>query len=212
MKTRLLALIRRAWELLTVIPGWPDAGRLTRGLYVLPLVLPLVALAGLFAWSSFVQEPRIRRVRAACEPGLQLEREIAELRLASSDEQATAATESLTTATAGLAESPEQLAARLQAMQEVALARGWNASFHANDVVAPPPGSLLAHRTLRGRLNPTPAHPTPFTSLLAVLEELFPPEAHGGLTRLTVRADEQGLLSAELGARLAVLPPDAKTP
>ncbi|MFT3828725.1 MAG: hypothetical protein QM691_03365 [Opitutaceae bacterium] len=212
MQTRLLALGRRAWQFLTVVPGWPDASRAARLLYALPLIVPLVAFAGLLGWSTLRAEPRERKVRARCQPSLQLDAEIAELRLTCSDEEAVAASQALEHATADLARTPEQAGARLAAIQSAALARGWVATLHANDAVTVAEGAPIAYRTIRGRLDPVPGNPQPFSSLLTALEEMFPPGAHASLTRLTVRADEQGRCSAELGGRLAVLPADAQTP
>lgn len=212
MRIKLPIAARDALTAATTIPGWPDAGHLARTFYVLPLVVPFFALAALALWVRLVHEPVVNEVRLDCRPALQLEAEIETLRLECSEEQAAASAAQGSRLGVGLIRTPEETAARLVAMQTVATARGWSATLHVNDTVAAAPGSVLAHRTLRGRLVPVPANAAPFRSLLQLLEEILPPESHGGVTRLTVRADEQGHITAELGARLAVQSPDAQTP
>ncbi len=213
MKINLKAARQDTWDFLTVIPGWPDAGRIARTLYVLPLVVPFVALLGLACWDRLWREPRIREVRAICQPALQLEEEIAALRLQWSEDQATESAASTTALMAGLLRGPDELDLQVVAMRQAATAHGWAATIHANDPEAENPGATgLVHRSVRGRLVPAPENRAAFASLLALLEQLPPPGKHGSLTRLTVRADEQGRLAVEFGVRYAARPPDAKAP
>lgn len=213
MRTKLKALGLEIWDFLTVIPGWPDAGRIARTFYVLPLVVPFLALLGLVGWNHFVREPRIREVRGICQPALQLEEEIASLRLQWSEDQAAESTAATTTLTAGLLRDPADLVAQIDAMRAAATARGWAATIVANDPDNENPNATgLVHRSVRGRLVPAADNRAVFVSLLALLEQIPPPGRHGGITRLTVRADEQGRLAAEFGVRYAARPPDAKTP
>ncbi len=213
MKINLKAAGQDAWDFLTVIPGWPDAGRIARTLYVLPLVVPFIALLGLAGWNRFSREPRIREVRAICQPALQLEEEIAALRLQWSEDQATESAASTAALTAGLLRGPEDLDLQVAAMRKAAAAHGWVPTVHANDPDVENPGSTgLVHRSVRGRLVPAPENRAAFVSLLSLLEQLPPAGKHGSLTRLTVRADEQGRLAVEFGVRYAARPPDAKTP
>jgi hypothetical protein len=181
---------------------------------VAPLVVPFVGLLGLAGWDRFVREPELLQVRAICQPALQLEEEIAALRLQWSEGQANEAAAAARGLAAGLLHGPADLAAQLDAMRAAAAARGWVATVHANDPdgesSSAAPG--LAHRSVRGRLVPAAGNPAAFASLLSLLEQLPPRGKHAGLTRLTVRADEQGRLTVEFGARYGALPPDAQTP
>ncbi len=213
MNTRLKTVGHEAWDFLTVIPGWPDAGRIARTFYVLPLVVPFLALLGLLAWNRLIREPQVNQVRAVCQQALQLEDEVAALRLAWSEDQAAESAAASALLTAGLLRDPADLAAQIATMQTAATALGWSATIVANDPDNEPPNADgLVHRSVRGRLVPAADNPAAFASLLALLEQLPPPGKHGSLTRLTVRADDQGRLAVEFGARYAARPPDAKTP
>ncbi len=214
MKTKLLAAARAGWNFLTVIPGWPDAGRLGRTLYALPLVLPVFGLLVLAGWSQLVLGWQRGQVRAAAQPVVDLEQAIADLRLECSDAQAVEAAESITRLAQVLIQTPEEFAAQLTAMRAAAAAHGWGATLHAVDPENEPAGTdpVLRYRSVRGRLVPAAGNPAAFASLLKLLDGLPPPGKSGSLTRLTVRADEQARLSVEFGVRYALRAPDEKTP
>lgn len=212
MRTSRQAVLHAVWNFLTVIPGWPDAGRTARVLYVLPVAVPVVALAGLAAWAFLVRGPEIRRVRTAGLPGMQVEAEIAALERSGAEMQSTAAGPALERARRLALGDAAQVAARLAEMRAGAATHGWSATLHAGELVPPAEGELLAHRTIRGRLLPEPGNTTPFNSLLALLDEFFPSDVHGNLVRLTIRADDQGSIGADFGALHAVCPPDEKAP
>jgi len=214
VKTRLLAAGRAGWNFLTVIPGWPDAGKLGRTVYALPLVLPLLGLLVLVVWSQCIRGPQMRAMRAAHRSVVQLEQEIAALRLECSEEEAAESAAATARLTQGLVRSQEELAAQLAAMREAATAQGWIATLHANDSAneVSATDAPLRYWTVRGRLTPAADNHACFASLLALLDRLPPAGKGGSLTRLTVRADDQARLNVEFGVRYAVRPPDAKTP
>ena len=214
MKTRLLAAGRAGWNFLTVIPGWPDAGKLGRTVYALPLVLPVVGLLVIAAWSQFFRGPQMRSTRAAHQSVVLLEQEIAALRLECSDEEAAESAAATARLAQVLIQSPEEFAAQLTAMRDAATAHGWVAALHASDSANETSGPTdpLHYRTVRGRLVPTADNHACFASLLALLDGLPPAGKSGSLTRLTVRADEQARLNVEFGVRYAIRPTDAKTP
>ncbi len=214
MKTRLLAAGRHLWQFLTVIPGWPDAGKVARTFYVLPLAVPFLALLLLYGWARLRHDPEVRAVRVASEPALQLEAEIATLRGEWSESQSAESAAATAKARQGLVQSAADLDAQLAAMGAAAVAQGWAATLRASDVAseAPAAGNPIAFRTVRGRLEPLPENQACFASLLTLLDRLVPEEKCGGITRLAVRADEQGKLAVELGVRFAASPTDEKTP
>jgi hypothetical protein len=214
VKTRLLAAGRAGWNFLTVIPGWPDAGKLGRTVYALPLVLPLLGLLVLVFWSQCIRGPQMSAMRAAHRSVVQLEQEIAALRLEYSEEEAAESAAATARLTEGLIRTPEELSAELGVMREAATAKGWVATLHANDSAneASATDAPLRFWTVRGRLAPAADNRACFASLLGLLDRLPPAGKGGSLTRLTVRADEQARLNVEFGVRYAVRPPDAKTP
>lgn len=214
MKTKLLAAARAGWTFVTVIPGWPDAGRLGRTMYALPLVLPVVGLLVFLGWSQIVLGLQRGRVRAASQQVLDVEQAIADLRLQCSDAQAEDAADSVIRLAQVLIQSPEEFAAQLTAMRAAAAALGWEATLHAVDPETEPSGTdpVLRYRSVRGRLAPASDNRAAFASLLKLLDTLPPAGKSGSLTRLTVRADEQARLSVEFGVRYALRAPDEKTP
>ena len=215
MQTRRQAALRTAWRFLTVIPGWQDAGRIARFFYVLPLALPFVALLLLFAWDRLVRRPQIEHVRAACAEARQLEAEIETLRLEWSDEQARELEAAGDRLRESLLRTSSEVGTLSADMRALALTQGWNAVLYENEPeqdTGEQAGPAVVFRTVRGRLTPTPQNPAPFATLRKLLDGLVPPDRHGALTRLSVRADEPGNLSVELGVRFAALPLDEKAP
>lgn len=215
MKTRLQAAVRGAWTFLTVIPGWQDAGRVARFFYVLPLALPFAALLLLFGWDRLHRQAQIVQVRTACAEAARTAAEIESLRLEWSEEQAREAAAAGAQLREMLLRNSAEIGTMSVDMRARAAARGWNAVLYVNELDAVPgdtaaPAALF--RTVRGRLTPNAPNPAPFATLRAVLDDLVPAGRHGALTRLTVRADELGGLSVELGVRFAALPHDEKTP
>lgn len=214
MHTRFLAAGRAAWHFLTAIPGWPDATPLARTLYALPLALPLASLLVLATWIQLIRDPQRHALRGAHQPAVQLEAEIDALRLESSDAQAAESATATERLLRTLIQGPNDLAAQMDAMRAAAGSCGWLATLHPND---PGDGSSdtaapLLYRTVRGRLAPTTDNSNDFASLLVLLDRLVPADKRGGLTRLSVRADEHARLSVECGVRFATLPTHEKTP
>lgn len=214
MKTKLIAAGRAVWNFLTVIPGWPGAGKVARTLYGLPLVVPLLGLLLLVGWGRFSREPEIQKVRAASHSASLLEEGIAGLRFEYSEAQSAEVVAVTARLAEGLIQGPEDMAHQLAAMRAIATTQGWEATLHASDPEpgAPAAGVALAFLTVRGRLIPLEGNRASFASLLTLLDRLVPAGKRGSLTRLTVRADDQGRLAVEFGVRFAARPPDEKTP
>ena len=214
MQTRLLTALRAGWLLLTEVPGWTDAGKVARTIHALPIAVPFFALFVLLSWLQFVRGPAIQQVRQSHQAALALEEEIAALRLEHSDEQALESAFATDRLTDTLLQSPADFAAQMDAIRAAANASGWVATLHANDAGDENPGAdvPLLYQTARGRIVPAADNSHAFASLLQLLDRLIPAERHGSLTRLTVRGDDQGRLSAEFGVRFAIRPTHEKTP
>ncbi len=213
MKAEIARVSRRIWRFLTVVPGWPDAGRLTRSLYALPLVVPFAGLLLLWGWDLSVRRPGIGSLRAACAPAVVLAEEVEALAFGGSDAQAATVAEEVASLQAGLVRDAAALGVLMERMRGRAASAGWDASMVANEPVLPAPGERppLVYRSLRGRLAAGEAAGD-FRELLLLLEELVPAGVRGGVSRVAIRADEQGRLSVDFGVRLAVFPPDEETP
>ena len=212
MKTRLVAAGRGAWNFLTVIPGWPDAGKIARTFYVLPLAVPFIVLFLLYGWDRLLHKPEMDAVQAASQPALQLVDEIAALRSASPEAQSGTATADRVRS---LIQNAEDLDTQLAAMRATATEHGWAPTLHANDPANETPATAaapLVFRTVRGRLVPAPDNKACYASLLTLLDRLVPSAKCGSITRLAIRADDQGKIAVELGVRFAARPTDEKTP
>lgn len=213
MKAETLKVLRRFWRFLTIIPGWPDAGRLARTAYALPLAIPFSGLLLLWAGDTLVRRPAIEAVRDNCAPAEALEAEVDSLGYACSDAQVAETAAAVAALEAGVVGDPAQLQVLMDRMRATATAKGWSVALIANEPELPAPGAprSFVFQTLRGRVTPLEGGGD-FRTLLGLLEEFVPAEVRGGVSRVAIRADEQGRLAADIGVRLAVSPPDEKTP
>ena len=214
MRTRLLETLRRIWNFLTVIPGWPDAGRVARTFYVLPLAVPFLVLLLLWGWVEALRLPEMRAVRAATQEAVSLEAEVGQLRDSWPESAVGESAAATACAIAQALRGPEDLETQLAAMRAGAAAHGWTATFFPGEpeLRTTAGGLPTAFQPVRGRLAPVAGNENGFASLLTLLDGLIPAGKSGALTRLAVRVDDQGRLAAELGVRFAALPHDEKTP
>jgi hypothetical protein len=205
LKTELTLRCQAVWQTLTEVPGWPDAPRAVRVRRMLPIAFPATAFFGLLLWHFAWAQPSMARVRAEHEPVLQLAREVEALRAVSSESASAAVATQASEAARMLLENSAALAAELQGVQELARSAGWQATAQ---VLPPPPEArpetaMLQFLPARLRLVPLPGNTTPFPSLLTLIEQLSAAKTRIDLTRLTVRADEEGRQSVELHLQLA---------
>ena len=214
MKTRAIGAVRHIWQFLTVIPGWPDAGRVARTFYVLPLAVPFLVLLLLWSWNRCVRLPDMRAVHEGSQPAVQLEAEVAELRATWPETAAAESAAATARCVQAAIRNPADMEAQLAAMRASAAAQGWVAVFHASDAELQPSTTTapVVFQPVRGRLTPAAGNQAGFASLLVLLDRLMPADKRGGIVRLAVHGDEQGHITAELGVRFAALPPDEKTP
>jgi hypothetical protein len=171
----------------------------------LPLLIPATALLLLTGWNLAVRGPRIRAERNAHRPLIALADEVDALRLGASDQQAADLAAQSAAASRLLLEDPQQISGLLRSLKKMSAGHGWEANFQAIDT---PPDSTEDDTTAgfvnaRGRLSPAPANSDRFSSLLALLEEFSTAEKRIDLTRLGIRADEQGRYAVELNLRVA---------
>lgn len=214
MKTKLKETSRGIWNFLTVIPGWPDAGRVARTFYVLPLAVPFLVLLLLWSWEQAFRRPEIRSVREATQEAVSLETEVGQLRACWPESAVGESAAATARAIAQTLRTPEDLEAQLAAMRASAAANGWTATFYPGEpeLRSPVGGPKIAYQPVRGRLAPVAGNGNSFASLLTLLDRLIPAGKSGAITRLSVRGDDQGRLATELGVRFAALPHDEKTP
>ena len=205
MKTKLINLAQLCWHLLTDVPGWPDAPQWMRWRRALPLLLPCAVILLLVIWNTAVRDPRIRAARAVHQPLFAMEEEIATLRMACSEQQAAELAARSAGAAKFLLRSPAELAPILRELKKEATDRHWEANFQASDTSAETPAAdaQVDFLPVRAKLAVTSAKAGSFPELIALLERYSSTGKRIDLTRLAIRADEQGRYAVELNLRLA---------
>lgn len=212
LKTKLLTYVRVCWYVLTEVPGWPDAPVRVRIMRALPIALPLLGIAALFAWRAAILAPNVERDRAALQPLEQLEADVAALQVSTSDQQVSQLRDQAKSATAELLETPDAVPAFLETLKSRAVEHGWIATFQASPASDEPavPDTQIRFLGVRARLKMTPDNQAPLTSLLALLEGFSAAGKRIDLTRLAIRADDVQWQAVELHLRLACSVPHAK--
>jgi hypothetical protein len=186
----------RAWLLLTAVPGRPAAAWPARGRRALPLLLPAMALLALAGWKCGMEDPQMRAARGASQPLLNLEREVAGLR-AHPASGAAAAAERARDLRATLPRGSAGLPAVLRHWQAQAAAHGWEAAFGPTVGSLPDSGVPLVFVSVRASLQPLSGNRHSWSSLVGLLGALSAQESRIEVTRLAIRADEQGRYSVE---------------
>ena len=210
MKNKLRNFGLACWLILTEVPGWPNAPRQLRLRRLLPVVIPVAAMLLLFSWNQIWTHPRIQSVRTTYQPLLALEREVADLQLAGSDAKASEAATRAAEAGRMLLSEPKQIGLVLNEFTRTALASGWEATFQALPVpTASHSGDTpMYFVSARGKLVPSADNTHAFASLLVFLAQFSPPNRSVDLTRLAIRADEQGRQTAEIFLRVGCRLPE----
>ncbi len=205
MTRRFHSIARGAWSLLTSVPGRPSATAGARLRRALPIAVPSLGIVVLTCWQWGIAAPRTRSERAARQPLISLEHEVRgrESAPASAEartlrERASEALGPLPRGTASLARMPQTLSAR-------AAAAGWQATIRAlgDPSEAPGRGALLAYAGFKGNLRQAPDNSRPWPTLLPFLGAFSGPDQPIDVTRLAIRADEQGRYSVEM--RLSIV-------
>jgi len=153
LKSNLVKFGQAIWLILTEVPGWPDAPQRLRVRRLIPLVIPVAAMALLFLWNVAWHQPRIQATRTAHQPLLALEQEVANLRLLVSDLQATELSEHAAKSARILLPEPSQLTPLLETLTAKAHARGWEATFHqmTGSATPPAPDAQIYFVSVRGK-------------------------------------------------------------
>ena len=206
MSTRIKLRFLALWQTLTEVPGWPDAPRRLRVRRAIPVVLPVLAVCAVTVWTLCVTLPGIRAERRSFAPVVALESELVSLGSVATEDEAAGFAGKGAVAQRLLLETPKAALAALAEIQRYASENGWNATFDLMPVPTEPvrtEGSLFYFVQARGSLSPATGNPEPFASLLALTERFSSAEKRIELTRLALRADEEGRYAAEIQVRLA---------
>jgi hypothetical protein len=213
LKTKLANFGRDCWMLLTEVPGWPDAPKKVRLRRALPILVPCVAMLLILAWNGLVRNPFIQTERASQRALLAQEQELDLLRMSVSEEQAGELAAQATQAERQILKDQQELGPILEDFKKQANDRRWEGNFQASDLStqAAVSDGQLTFFPARAKLVSPAGNPEAFTALVALLDQLSASEKRIDLTRLSIRADEQGRYTAELNLRLVGRSPDEKT-
>lgn len=205
MKTKLFDWVRTSWRILTEVPGWADAPVSMRLRRAMPVVLPCTAMVLLLDWTVLYHGPRVREQQAVLQPLIDLESEIAMLRLSCPEQQIKELSDRAAMATQLLLDSPAQLPDFLRGLKTDAAARGWDANFIPSDPAAnaPAPGAVVGYLPVRAKLVPLPGNSDVFNSYLGLMDHFSSSGKRIDLIRLAVRADEHRWHLVEINFRLA---------
>ena len=218
MKTKIINFGQNCWQMLTETPGWPDAPKKVRFRRSLPILLPAVLILLLLAWNKTVRDPYVMGERASHQALLEQEKEIESLRLNISEQQAGELSTRTVQVEKEILKDPKELALVLEGMKKQAFEKQWSGNFQASDLstggLAPAADqeSQLTFVAARAKLAAQPENQEAFSSLLALLDQFSASEKRIDLTRLGIRADEQGRYTAELNFRLVSRASNEKTP
>ncbi len=204
MKTKFNEIGQDFWQMLTEVPGWPDAPRNMRIWRAVPIVLPCVVILLLLGWNNLIRDPQMEGERASQQVLRDQEKELDALRLSVSDQQAGELSARAALAEKQIVNGTKDLPPLLEKFKKMANDREWSGSFQASDLSTETKesNSALSFYAVRAKLSAGPGNPEAFTSLIALLDEFSASEKRIDLTRLSIRADEQGRYATELNLRL----------
>jgi hypothetical protein len=200
-------LLRSAWTALTGVPGAREAPARARWLRALPMLVPVAATVALTAWKLGFSDRQLAAERLDRVPLLQLEREADVLRIACSARALGDSRTRATTTRRSLVAGPGAVGSTIDSLASCLAAHGWKGNFvPADGGIQPAPGGRrVGLLEARATLLPAPGNREPWKTLLPVLDQLSEPGQPIDLTRLVIRADEQGRYSVETRLRMACL-------
>lgn len=134
MKTKIVNFGRDCWQMLTEVPGWPDAPRRVRFRRALPILIPAAAILLLLAWNKGVRDPRIEEERASHQALLTQEKEIDLLRATCSEQQAVELTARAAKVAQMVLNDPKDLGPLLKELKKEAAERLWDGAFQTSDL------------------------------------------------------------------------------
>jgi hypothetical protein len=216
LKNKVVNFGQDFWQMLTEVPGWPDAPKKIRIRRSLPIVIPCTLMLLIVLWNKGVRDPYILSERAANQALIDQQKEVESLSLAVSEEQAGALSARTAVAEKQTLADSKELAPLLESMKRQAADKLWEGNFQPSNLsstdAAPPGDSLIFFLPGRAKIAASAANKEAFVSLLALLDQFSATEKRIDLTQLGIRADEQGRYTAELGFRFVGRTPHAKTP
>lgn len=206
MKIKPRELLRSTWRGLTDVPGWPDAPVSLRLRRSLPISLPVLIAALLLGWHFGHTAPRLRAAHQAHQPLLKLEREVASLHLAFSEQQVSDLAIREASLLRQLPHDTKEVRTVLQSIDREAQRLGWESTFSQPTMPEEPSRSeaLVADVPVRLKLRLSPDNKEPFNSLVTLLEWIPTVSRRIGLMRLTISADEGRWQSVEVGLRFTL--------
>ena len=201
--------------MLTEIPGWPDAPKKVRVRRSLPILVPCVVILLLLVWNKTVRDPSMRNERASHQALLDQDKEIDALRMSISEQEAAELAAKSAKAERQILKDPAEVAPILKKFKDLAVEKHWEGSFQPSDLstgTAPDSDAQLVFSFARAKLASPPENPQAFSSLLALIDQFSAADKRIDLTRLDIRADEQGRYLAELNFRFVRRASHEKTP
>jgi len=214
LKTKIIELGQDCVQMLTEVPGWPDAPRKILIWRAIPILLPCALILLLLGWNSVIRDPQIGNERSSHQALVAQEKELDVLRTSVSDQQAAELSARAVLAEKQILKGANELPPILENFKKLANDRRWEGSFQASDLSteAKEPTGPLNFYAVRAKLSAAPGNPEAFSALIALLDEFSASEKRIDLTRLSIRADEQGRYTSELNLRLVGRNLDEKTP
>jgi len=212
LKTKIRNFGADCWQMLTEVPGWPDAPPLVRLRRVLPLLVPCIAMVLVLAWNMSVRDPEHRRELRSRHALEVQDKEIEALRLVCSEQEAGELAARAAQVGRLCLNAAAELGPVLQGLKQAAASQQWDASFQAAELAAaaPVPEDPVVFLPVRAKLSAMAGNPQPFPTLLALFEQFSTSEKRIDLTRVGIRADEQGRYTVELNLRLVSRSPHEK--
>ncbi len=193
---------RTYWDILTEVPGWPDAPSRRRFLRFIPFLIPLLLTISLLLWRLAFDAPRHERQLDAYSPLLGLEAEVQNLRANTAATPESIDASSLET----LLHSPDEAQPLLESLRQKIEARAWKFTYTLGEPADPSPETpLLRSIPIRAKLTPTSKSPDSFQQLITVLPLFAQQTKRLDLMRLALRADDKGTLQADLQLRLTII-------
>ena len=201
--------------MLTEVPGWPDAPKKMRLRRALPILIPCGVILLLLGWNKLVRDPHIAGERASRQALLTQDKEIETLRLSVSDQQAAELSARTAQVEKEVVNDPKELGSVLEDLKRRATALHWEGNFQPSDLstgAAKDSAAPVVFLSARAKLTSALGNPEAFASLLTLLDQVSASENRIDLTRLAIRADEQGRYTTELALRLVSRNSHEKTP
>lgn len=194
-----------SWRVVSEVPGWPDAPLRARLRRIIPLALPCMLALGMVGWNYGFREHQMKVLRVAHADLLDLEDEIAALRLSWSEQTAGELAAMAENAGSRLVQSPEEARDVLRQIKSDITAAGWQATFQVYDPINESESTQNRFRFTPAvaRLESLPDTAAPFPALLTVLETFSSFPKRIDVTRLAVRVNDQRRPEVELNLRIA---------